>query len=125
MPEPKSWRSTRATRKPLAAKARADTAPLIPPPTTRTSKIPSSIVSMASARRPRGWLGMPGTPPLYLLGPPQRDPDADSGRLVSGRARIRVLPKMVPNTIRPSPSMFTPPPKVLNRLSPTTQWPRD
>ena len=54
VPEAKSCRSTRATRRPWDARARAETAPFIPPPTTRASNTPPSRVSSASTRRSGG-----------------------------------------------------------------------
>lgn len=44
--------------------------------------------------------------------------------LTQGLRRILVLPNTFPKTIRPALSRWTPAPRVLNWLSPTTQWPR-
>jgi hypothetical protein len=46
----KSPRSSRATRAPRAESAAADTAPLMPPPTTRTSKVPERSISTLVSR---------------------------------------------------------------------------
>ena len=56
VPEAKSWRSTRAVRRPRLAASRATPTPVIPPPTTSTSKV-SSARRRSMAPRSKGTGG--------------------------------------------------------------------